>query len=325
MNCYNNNNNITTTKVQLNHDFQKPLFRNKVLAIFIAIFQFFAQAYRCIIKKFRADRVQPIPIDLNKLDVEYDIPRGGNGGEYVKNKIIENYGYNVENVIKTIKDLRANGFKIGIFVGRTSDQILPKDNNDTKWFTLDINFNYQAGDSVDKTINKNVLLLNRHLCVDLKTQAHLVANLADKVVVDPCVLKFFNNEHPWEVMGKLLFDENSTLITEQTAIGAIFYDRQFVNKNEVYNIQDKSIKKNVLDRICNYKQGNFDIVPVVKDLSQQDKNTFIKDVKSALIEKIEKYLRDIFTSVENKKEPFPHTSNHECSKYFILTGYRGPR
>ena len=72
MNCYNNNNNITTTKVQLNHDFQKPLFRNKVLAIFIAIFQFFAQAYRCIIKKFRADRVQPIPIDLNKLDVEYD-------------------------------------------------------------------------------------------------------------------------------------------------------------------------------------------------------------------------------------------------------------
>ena len=173
---------------------------------------------------------------------------------------------------------------------------MPKDDGYV-WFTVDCLF------SSSQELNN--VRLNRHLLVDLNepTQLNKIKNLADKVVVDVSVLKFFNK--PWDQMGELLFDKNSVLITERDAVSGIGCSGEHV----IYTADTGQMQFPL-----NYLR-----------LDKSNRELFYITHKKILLCKIKAYLKTIFSNVTFTNGDFPYKHNYEHNKrdgFFTLTNFK---
>ena len=124
-----------------------------------------------------------------------------------RRKPADAHPYSLDRVIDRVKAAKATGLKVALFIGRNTDETMPREDGWT-WFSL------------DRACNEN-FCDEHHLQMNVNDEDRIrkISQLFNKVVVDNSVLKFILT--PWKALHSLLVpDRESMLITEAWSGGA---------------------------------------------------------------------------------------------------------
>ncbi len=193
--------------------------------------------------------------------------------------------YKIETVLEQIKQAKAAGLKVGLFVARREDQTIPQEKG---WLWL----------SLDEQMNQPFNPLRPHLKIDFnnRDQMQTINQLFNKVVVDLSVIKFFNRDkNPWEELRKLLIRHRSSkLITEKDCgVNGITNEESYKPEKGQYNASIKEYNKN---------KGNIDW----------------EEKTRLLLAKMGAYFSTLFTEVTLKEENYPYLDNEVKTQFWVL-------
>lgn len=258
--------------------------------------------------------------------------------KYCKNPVVNPN----RSVFNNMGEARKSGLKIAIFLGRQNDQSTPVEKGYT-WFSLDQEVNPEA----DTT---------HHIQIDFNDPEKMQEiPLADKIVVDVSVIKFFKVS-PWDCLAqRLVKNADSELIVESWKHMGSIVDKPHVQIDP----QNATLIKTIGSELRYLQAIDDTFETCAKGERGQEVNTKfsskvqeesrdgafeldkqeIRQIKleileeldalpereglQALLEGIHQYLFTLFNNVERVKGPYPYLDHSHQVEYWVARHPKG--